>query len=83
MKTKDKTMYKIKFTDEMGRGLYASENLKIGATLMQCELLVLSQDDTKKVNDTDLKYYVFNYNENQDCIVLGDAEIFNHSDFGL
>lgn len=72
-------MYKIIFTQEYGRGLYATNDIKQGETISQCELLVLSPEDTKKVNETDLKYYTFIYNENQDCLVLGDGELFNHS----
>lgn len=73
-------MYKIKFTDVDGRGLYATRPIQKGETIMICELLVLSQDDTKVVNSTSLKYYTFKLDSNRDCLVLGDAELFNHSD---
>lgn len=73
-------MYKIIFTENFGRGLYATRDIKQGETITQCELLVLSPEDTKKVNDTDLKYYTFFYNSAQDCLVLGEGEIFNHDD---
>lgn len=72
--------YYLKFTEEMGRGLYAHYDLKPNIILFTAELLVLSPEDTKIVNQTDLKYYVFKYNDTQDCLALGDAEIFNHSD---
>lgn len=72
-------MYQIIFTQEYGRGLYATRDIKQGETISQCELLVLSSEDTKKVNETDLKYYTFIYNENQDCLILGDGELFNHN----
>lgn len=69
----------LKVTEEMGRGLYAVQDLRKDMLLFTCELLVLSQKDTLTVNDTDLKYYTFKYNETQDALVLGDGEIFNHS----
>lgn len=72
--------YSLKETPEFGRGLYAQLDLKEGKLLFTAELLVLSQNDTVKVNETDLKYYTFKYNDTQDCLVLGDGEIFNHSD---
>ncbi len=72
--------YYLKSTTEFGRGLYANTNLEKNKELFTCELLVLSETDTIKLNDTDLKYYVFKYNETQDCLVLGLGEIFNHSD---
>jgi uncharacterized protein len=67
-------------SEEMGRGLYANQDIKAGVVLFRAELLVLSPEDTIKVNETDLKWYTFKYNDNQDCLVLGDGEIFNHSD---
>jgi SET domain-containing protein len=72
--------YYLKTTTEMGRGLYSTNNIKKDKILFTAELLVLSPEDTKKVNETDLKYYTFVYNETQDCLVLGDGEIFNHSE---
>lgn len=72
--------YYIKTSLEMGRGLYPLRTIYKGELISVCEILVLSQDDTVKVNDTDLKYYTFKFNETQDCLVLGDGEIFNHAD---
>jgi uncharacterized protein len=73
-------MYYIKQTQEFGRGLYATADIKVGQVIFAAELLVLSPEDTVKVNQTDLQYYTFVYNETQDCLVLGDGELFNHSD---
>lgn len=71
-------MIKI-ITDEiMGRCLVAERPIPAGMVIMQCELLVLSEVDTPLVNETDLKYYTFKFNETQDCLVLGLGEIFNH-----
>lgn len=65
---------------EMGRELHAKREFKKGDLIFSCEILVLSEADTIKVNQTDLKYYTFTFNDKQDCLVLGDGEIFNHSD---
>ena len=73
-------MYMIKVTKEFGRGLYATETIKEGQVVTECEVLVLSPEDTVKVNQTDLQYYTFVFDEQRDCLVLGDGEIFNHSD---
>lgn len=72
--------YYVKNTEEYGRGVYARQKHFSDSLVEVCELLVLSQIDTPIVNSTDLKYYTFKYNENQDCLVLGIGEIFNHSD---
>jgi SET domain-containing protein len=55
-------------------------DLKESQIKVQAELLVLNKEGTAKVNETDLKYYTFKYNDEQDCLVLGDGEMFNHSD---
>ncbi len=73
-------MYHIKTSEEMGRGLYASRTILKGETITICEILTLSPEDTKKVNETDLKYYTFKLDSTRDCLVLGDGEIFNHDD---
>lgn len=73
-------MYQVKTSPEMGRGLYATRDISQNEIIMKCELLVLSENDTKVVNTTDLQFYTFKYNETQDCLVLGLGEIFNHSD---
>jgi SET domain-containing protein len=66
----------------MGRGIIAEKDIKRGEVITNCELLVLSPEDTIKVNETDLKWYTFTFNAetNQDCLVMGDGEIFNHDD---
>src|SRR6478609_3483841 len=73
-------MFKVFVTPEMGRGLYSTRSIDKGETITLCEILVLSPEDTVTVNTTDLKYYTFVYNEKQDCLVLGNGEIFNHAD---
>ncbi len=72
--------YFIQTTPDMGRGVFAVHDLDPEKILFTAELLVLNKEDTAKVNETDLKYYTFKYNDEQDCLVLGDGEMFNHSD---
>jgi SET domain-containing protein len=74
-------MYEIKVNAEFGRGLYATRNIRANETIEVAEILVLSPEDTIKVNQTDLKYYTFVFNEydGQDCLVLGVGELFNHA----
>lgn len=71
--------YVIHDYEDMGRGLKATQSIQTDKVLFTAELLVLSPNDTVKVNETDLKYYTFKYNDEQDCLVLGDGELFNHS----
>jgi len=73
-------MYTVKTSPESGRGLYAQREIFAGEPIMACELIVLSEKDTKTLQETDLKYYTFVFNDKQDCLLLGDGELFNHCD---
>jgi SET domain-containing protein len=75
-----KATYSVQMIEGMGRGIIAERDIKRGEVITNCELLVLSPEDTVKVNETDLKWYTFTFNANakQDCLVMGDGEIFNH-----
>ena len=77
-----KHIYSVQMIEGMGRGVIAERDIKLGEVITNCEILVLSPEDTLKVNETDLKWYVFTYDKNtkQDCLVMGDGEIFNHDD---
>lgn len=72
--------YYVMNTVEFGRAIFAETDLKKGDVICYCEVLVLNEKDTKIVNTTDLQWYTFTFNDTQDCLVLGDGEIFNHSD---
>lgn len=73
-------MYTIISNAEYGRGLYATRQIYAGELIAVCELLVLSPVDTITLNrGTALEHYTFKFNDAQDCLVLGDGELFNHS----
>lgn len=75
-------IYSVQMIEGMGRGVIAERDIKLGEVITNCEILVLSPEDTLKVNETDLKWYTFIFNKEtkQDCLVMGDGEIFNHDD---
>lgn len=70
----------IKVLPEFGRCVIAERDIKAGELIECAEILVLSQEDTLKVNQTGLRDYTFTYNDTQDCLVMGIGEMFNHSD---
>ena len=72
--------YYVRDTTDMGRGVFADRDFKAGELICYCELLVFSATDKELFEETDLKYYTFRFNDTQDCLVLGDGELFNHSD---
>lgn len=73
-------MYKIGVSQEMGRGLYAIKDIEKYETIAIFEILLLSPKDTMTLENTDLRFYTFKVSDVQDCLVLGDGELFNHSD---
>ena len=75
-------IYSVQMIEGMGRGVIAERDIKLGEIITNCELLVLGTISTRLVNQTELQYYtfVFDATNNQDCLVLGDGEIFNHDD---
>jgi uncharacterized protein len=72
--------YSVQMVKGMGRGVIAERDIKLGEIITNCELLVLGTVSTRLVNQTELQYYTFCYSDGQDCLVLGDGEIFNHDD---
>lgn len=78
----------IKLTEQYGRGVYASKSLTEGEVVEIAEVLLLDSHDTFTINRmTKLKDYTFTVNEyngieilNEDCLVLGNGELYNHSD---
>ncbi len=70
---------KIEVTPEFGRGIYANQNIFKNEVIARCELLVLYPYDMSLINKTPLARYTFKYNNEQDCLVLGDGMLFNHS----
>lgn len=74
------SMTYIKVSDEMGRGVYALREIPKDMCIAIEELLVFNQKDTRKVNKTDLQFYTYRLDEETDCLVLGNGELYNHSD---
>lgn len=70
----------IATTKEFDRGVYAYQDIKAGELIENCHILVLSEQDTAKIQETELQFYDYTYNEKQSCLVLGNGELYNHSD---
>lgn len=71
-------MTKIKFYNDMGRGIESTCMINTNEIIEIAEILVLSEKDSNLVNSTDLQFYTFQYNNKQDCLVLGNGELYNH-----
>lgn len=44
------------------------------------DLLVLSIEDTLKLQETTLRHYTYAFDDNKDCIAVGPGSLINHSD---
>lgn len=63
-----------------GRSIIAAENIYGGELVMVNDTLVLSEQDTKTLSNTQLWKYTYSLRENQDLICLGIGSLLNHSE---
>ena len=74
------TSYAIVVYPGMRRGLEALHSITQGTLIKEEEILLLNARDTEVLEETELRYYTFKANDVRDCLVLGDGELYNHSD---
>ena len=69
-------------SDKKGRGLIAKEPIKKGSIVETAHVLVLSEDDYVKIQETLLYGYIFEWDLGEPrtyAIALNDIEFINHS----
>jgi hypothetical protein len=66
---------------DRGRGVFASEPITAGTVVEISPVLVLGAEDRKKVEETLLYDYIFEWGEDSKgaCVALGYLSIYNHS----
>jgi SET domain-containing protein len=73
----------VKEIPKKGRGLFANENFNVGDVIEKCPVLILSGEDSDKVEKTEIYNYTFEWPEkeglDQSAIVLGLISMCNHS----
>lgn len=72
----------VKEIPKKGRGLFANRDFNEGEIIEKCPVLILSSDDSKKIEETIIYNYTFEWPENgtdQSAIVLGLISMCNHS----
>ncbi len=64
-----------------GRGVYTSQRIPAGTRIETSPVLVLSYDDTEKVDKTFLHNYIFLWGkkETKSCVALGFCSVYNHA----
>jgi len=60
------------------RGVFATEKISKGTIIETCNLILLSENDTKKIDDTALYDYYFSWSQGS-AIALGNGSLYNHS----
>jgi SET domain-containing protein len=76
----DSSLY-IASTENMGRGVFTSENIEEGTTIETSPVIVMSRDERKLLDQTLLHDYIFEWGEKKDqcCMAMGYVPIYNHS----
>jgi SET domain-containing protein len=71
----------IAATPEIGRGVYTSENIEAGTVVEMAPVIVMSREERKLLDQTQLHDYIFEWGEDkqQCCMALGFVPIYNHS----
>ena len=76
-------MIQVKPVPEMGRGLFATRNIKKGTVIEKSPTIRLTPGDNSYIENTVLQFYTYDSpNElSGDCfLALGFGALFNHSD---
>jgi len=71
----------ISHTENMGRGVFTSENIPKGTIIEDSPVIVMSKEAEKLLNQTLLYNYIFEWGEKKDqcCLALGYVPLYNHS----
>ncbi len=71
----------IETTENMGRGIFTSKNIKTGTVVEISPVIVMSKDERKFLDQTLLHDYIFEWGDKKDecCMALGYIPIYNHS----
>ena len=70
----------IKRSNKKGLGVFATRDIVQDTLIEVSPVILLSPEDTEKINDTHLYNYYFSWNEDQksSAIALGYVSIYNH-----
>lgn len=74
------TLY-IAPTEEMGRGVFTSEDIPKGTVIEVSPVIVMSGEDRKLLDQTLLHDYIFEWGDRREncCMALGYIPLYNHA----
>lgn len=61
------------------RGIFASKKIKKGELIESCPIILIPRKDEKHWKKTIFNNYVYEWNDDYDCFVLGHCMLTNHS----
>lgn len=70
---------KVKKSKIHGIGVFAAKNIKRNEIIEICKLIIMSQKDTRLIDETSLYDYYFSWKDNKSGIALGNGSLYNHS----
>lgn len=62
-----------------GRGVFACRDFAEGDVIEHCHVIILGPDDRKRIDDTDLYNYYFDWAGRSAALALGNGSLYNHS----
>jgi uncharacterized protein len=71
-------MIKVKFAPGMGRGVFATQNIKTKTRIHSADFIKVKDSEMKNCHT--LEKYVFTYSKNCSAMCLGVGPLFNHSE---
>ena len=69
----------VKLSRIHGIGVFAAKNIMRNEIIEMCNLIILSQKDTRLIDKTSLYDYYFSWKNNKSGIALGNGSLYNHS----
>ena len=71
----------IASTENMGRGVFTSENIEKGTIIETSPVIVMSNEERKLLDQTSLHDYIFEWGTKKDlcCMAMGYVPVYNHS----
>ena len=71
----------IASTENMGLGVFTSENIEKGTIIETSPVIVMSNEERKLLDQTSLHDYIFEWGTKKDqcCMAMGYVPVYNHS----
>ena len=69
---------RVDYSTIEGRGLFATRNLRPGTVVEEAPVLLIPPEQVDVVDETVLRWYVFDWDGESHAVVLGKASMCNH-----